>query len=377
MGGDLVELKFMKKAIELSKLGVGYTYPNPLVGAVIVKDNKIIGQGYHERFGGAHAEVNALKNATEDVTGATMYVTLEPCSHYGKTPPCANTIVKSGIKEVIVGMRDPNELVAGRGINILKENGIKVIVGVFEEEIKKINEIFIKYITTKEPFCILKTAMTLDGKIATVMGDSKWISNELSREYVHEIRHRVAGIMVGIGTVLKDDPSLTTRLKEKTGRDATRIIVDSKGRISLNSKVLNLDSKEKTIIATTKLADKLKIEEIKKKGAEVIITPIKNGKVDLKFLVIELGKMNIDSILLEGGGTLNYSALNEGIVDKVISFIAPKIIGGQDAKTSVAGEGIKKISDAVTLHDIEISNFQEDVVIEGYVKKENKVCSQE
>ncbi|ABK62611.1 riboflavin biosynthesis protein RibD [Clostridium novyi NT] len=377
MGGDLVELKFMKKAIELSKLGVGYTYPNPLVGAVIVKDNKIIGQGYHERFGGAHAEVNALKNATEDVTGATMYVTLEPCSHYGKTPPCANTIVKSGIKEVIVGMRDPNELVAGRGINILKENGIKVIVGVFEEEIKKINEIFIKYITTKEPFCILKTAMTLDGKIATVMGDSKWISNELSREYVHEIRHRVAGIMVGIGTVLKDDPSLTTRLKEKTGRDATRIIVDSKGRIPLNSKVLNLDSKEKTIIATTKLADKLKIEEIKKKGAEVIITPIKNGKVDLKFLVIELGKMNIDSILLEGGGTLNYSALNEGIVDKVISFIAPKIIGGQDAKTSVAGEGIKKISDAVTLHDIEISNFQEDVVIEGYVKKENKVCSQE
>lgn len=372
-----MELKFMKKAIELSKLGAGYTYPNPLVGAVIVKDNKIIGQGYHERFGGAHAEVNALKNATEDVTGATMYVTLEPCSHYGKTPPCANTIVKSGIKEVIIGMRDPNELVAGRGINILKENGIKVTVGVFEEEIKKINEIFIKYITTKKPFCILKTAMTLDGKIATVTGDSKWISNELSRKYVHEIRHRVAGIMVGIGTVLKDDPSLTTRLKEKTGRDATRIIVDSKGRIPLNSKVLNLDSKEKTVIATTKLADKQKIKEIKKKGAEVIITPIKNGKVDLKFLVSELGKMNIDSILLEGGGTLNYSALNEGIVDKVISFISPKIIGGQDAKTPVAGEGIEKISDAVILHDIEVSNFQEDVVIEGYVKKENKVCSQE
>lgn len=367
----------MERAIELSKLGEGYTYPNPLVGAVIVKNNKVIGEGYHKCFGGPHAEVNALRSATESVEGATMYVTLEPCSHYGKTPPCANTIVKSGIKEVIVGMKDPNSLVAGRGIEILKKNGIRVTEGVFEDEIKKINEIFIKYITTKLPFCILKTAMTLDGKIATTTGDSKWISNEYSREYVHEIRHKVAGIMVGIGTVLKDNPSLTTRLKDKTGRDATRIIVDSRGRIPLEASVLNLQSDAKTIIATTELANKEKLKAIEEKGSEIIITPLKDGKVDLQFLMKELGNINIDSVLLEGGACLNYSALNEGIVDKVISFIAPKIIGGENAKTPVGGEGKKVINDAILLKDIEVSRFKEDIVIQGYVKKENRICSQE
>ncbi|KEI06782.1 bifunctional diaminohydroxyphosphoribosylaminopyrimidine deaminase/5-amino-6-(5-phosphoribosylamino)uracil reductase RibD [Clostridium botulinum] len=372
-----MDLRYMKRAINLSKLGIGYTYPNPLVGAVIVKDNKIIGEGYHQHFGENHAEINALKNAKEDVNGATMYVTLEPCSHYGKTPPCANAIVKSGIKKVIIGMRDPNSLVAGRGIRILKDNGIEVIQGVLEEEIKKVNEIFIKYITTKLPFCILKTAMTLDGKIATRDGDSKWISNEISRQYVHEIRHRVAGIMVGIGTVFEDNPSLTTRLNNKKGRDSTRIIVDSKGRIPIDSKVLNIESQAKTIIVTTELASREKIEVIRSKGAEVIITPLCDDRVDLKHLMRELGERNIDSVLLEGGAELNYSALNEGIVDKVVSFISPKIIGGKEAKTPVGGVGKRTMSECVNLENIKLSQFEEDIVIEGYIKGEKKLCSQE
>lgn len=362
--------KFMERAIELAKLGIGFTSPNPLVGAVIVKEDKIIGEGYHEIYGGHHAEINTFKNATQDVKGATMYVTLEPCSHYGKTPPCAEAIVKSGISKVIIGMKDPNPLVAGRGIKILKSNGIEVITGVLEDEMKKLNEIFIKYITTKEPFCILKTAMTLDGKIATKTGDSKWITNEESRNYVHEIRHSVSGIMVGIGTILKDNPSLTTRIKDINGKDPIRIIVDTYGRTPLDSKVLNNKSKSKTIIATTEKANPGIINKFKERNAEVLIIPIKNNKVDIKYLIKLLGEKGIDSILLEGGGTLNYSALNEGIIDKVISFIAPKIIGGKDAKTPVEGEGKTYINDCFNLENINLLRFNKDIVIEGYLRKE-------
>ncbi|MBF8984372.1 bifunctional diaminohydroxyphosphoribosylaminopyrimidine deaminase/5-amino-6-(5-phosphoribosylamino)uracil reductase RibD [Lutibacter sp. B2] len=363
--------KYMKRAVELSKLGAGYTNPNPLVGAVIVKEDRIIAEGYHEEYGKEHAEINAFKNAKEDVEGSTMYVTLEPCSHYGKTPPCADEIVKRGISKVIIGMKDPNPLVAGKGIEILRKNGIEVIAGIEEDEIKKINEIFIKYITTKTPFCILKTAMTLDGKIASKTGDSKWISNEMSRRYVHKLRHRVSGIMVGIGTVLADDPSLTTRLEEGNRIDPTRIIVDTKARIPLEAKVLNLDSKAPTIIATTEKAPKDKIKALKEKGAEVIITPLKNDQVDLKELMKILGDKNIDSILIEGGSTLNYEALNAGLVDKVISFIAPKIIGGRSAKTPVGGDGIEYMKDAFTLSNIEILRFKEDLMIEGYIERED------
>ncbi|MFD3155471.1 bifunctional diaminohydroxyphosphoribosylaminopyrimidine deaminase/5-amino-6-(5-phosphoribosylamino)uracil reductase RibD [Haloimpatiens sp. FM7330] len=359
----------MKRAIQLSKEGIGYTSPNPLVGAVIVKNQKIIGEGYHEFYGGAHAEVNAFNNASTDVKGATMYVTLEPCSHYGKTPPCAKSIVEKGISKVVIGMKDPNPLVSGKGIEILKSNGIEVVTGVLEEEIKKLNEIFIKYIMTNIPFCILKTAMTLDGKICTKTGDSKWISNEKSREYVHKLRHRVSGIMVGIGTVLEDNPSLTTRLQGVKVSDPTRIIVDTSARIPLESKVLNLESKSKTIIATTEMAYKDKLDAIKQKGAEIIITPLKNGKVDLQYLIKELGKRNVDSILLEGGGQLNYSALNEEVVDKVISFISPKIIGGTGSKTPVGGDGKEKIKDAFMLKDIKLIKFNEDIMIEGYLRK--------
>ncbi|MBX4259239.1 bifunctional diaminohydroxyphosphoribosylaminopyrimidine deaminase/5-amino-6-(5-phosphoribosylamino)uracil reductase RibD [Clostridium estertheticum] len=360
---------YMSRALELSKKALGFVNPNPLVGAVIVKDNRIIGEGYHEHFGGPHAEVNAFENAKEDVEGATMYVTLEPCAHYGKTPPCAEAIVKNKIAKVIVGMIDPNPLVAGKGVEILRKAGIEVTTGIMENEIRKTNEIFIKYITTKNPFCIMKTAMTLDGKIATTTGDSKWISNEKSRAYVHELRNRVSGIMVGIGTVLSDNPELTTRREGKTSTNPVRIIIDSTAKISLDSKVLKCDEKTKTIIVTTKFASDTKICAIKQKGAEVIITPGENKWVNLNYLMKVLGDRGIDSILLEGGSTLNYSALDEGIIDKVITFISPKIFGGTSGKTTVGGKGIDFVKDSILLCDTKVTRFDEDIMIEAYVKK--------
>ncbi|MBX4263936.1 bifunctional diaminohydroxyphosphoribosylaminopyrimidine deaminase/5-amino-6-(5-phosphoribosylamino)uracil reductase RibD [Clostridium estertheticum] len=360
---------YMSRALELSKKALGFVNPNPLVGAVIVKDNRIIGEGYHEHFGGPHAEVNAFANAKEDVEGATMYVTLEPCAHYGKTPPCAEAIVRKKISKVVIGMIDPNPLVAGKGVEILRKAGIEVTTGLMENEIRKTNEIFIKYITTKKPFCIMKTAMTIDGKIATTTGDSKWISNEKSRASVHELRNRVSGIMVGIGTVLSDNPELTTRREGKISINPVRIIIDSTAKVPLDSKVLKCDKKTRTIIVTTKFASDTKICAIKQKGAEVIITPGESKWVNLNYLMKVLGDMGIDSILLEGGSTLNYSALDEGIVDKVITFISPKIFGGTSGKTTVGGKGINLVKDSILLRDIQVSRFDEDIMIEAYVKK--------
>ncbi len=360
----------MARALDLAKLGAGYVNPNPLVGAVIVKDNKIISEGYHEKYGDAHAEINALNDAVESVAGATMYVTLEPCSHFGKTPPCVESIMEKEIKKVVIAMEDPNPLVAGRGIKILRENGIEVVTGILEDKAKKLNEIFIKFITTDLPFCTLKTAMTLDGKIATFTGDSRWITNQESREYVHRLRHEHSAIMVGIGTVLADDPLLTTRLENFNGRNPIRIIVDTKGSIPLNAKVLQCDENTKTVVATTDAADSEKLKNIEKTGAEIIITPSENSKVDLSYLMRALGENKIDSVLLEGGSSLNYSALQERIVDKVISFTAPKIIGGDSSKTPVGGEGIPYIKDAIYLNDTSIRKFGDDVMIEAYVRKE-------
>ncbi|MDF2544422.1 MAG: ribD [Herbinix sp.] len=363
-----MDAKYMKRALDLAKMGIGYVNPNPLVGAVIVKDGRVIGEGYHAVYGGNHAEINAFRSAEEDVKDSTMYVTLEPCSHYGKTPPCANAIVERGIKKVVVSMEDPNPMVAGRGIRILRENGVEVITGILEEESKKLNEVFIKYITTREPFCILKTAMTLDGKIATYTGDSKWITNEKSREYVHKLRHSVTAIMAGIGTVQKDNPYLNTRLKDGTGCDAVRIIIDTSARISPEANVLNLKSEARTIIATTELASTQKIKELEEKGAKTIITPLFNNQVDLKFLMKVLGEQNIDSVLLEGGSELNYSAIDSDIVDKVIAFIAPKLIGGREAKTPLGGSGRAFMKDAIDLKEIEIQQFGDDIMIQGYRK---------
>ncbi len=365
-----MDTKYMKRALQLARKGIGYTNPNPLVGAVIVKDEEVIGEGYHAVYGGPHAEINAFKNANQDVNGAVMYVTLEPCSHYGKTPPCAQAIVEKGIKKVIIAMEDPNPEVAGRGIRILKDHGIEVVVGVLEEESKTLNEIFLKYITTKLPFCILKTAMTLDGKIATRTGDSKWITNEASRHYVHELRHRVAGIMVGVGTVIQDDPFLNTRLKKETGSDPVRIIVDTSARVPLDANIFNMTSTAKTIIATTEFAKEEKLRAIEAKGAQIIIMPIQDNRVDLKYLMKKLGEKKIDSILLEGGSELNYSALDSGIVDKVNAFIAPKIIGGSEARSPVEGVGRLFMREAISLSNVKWQNFEEDMMIEGYIRME-------
>lgn len=360
---------YMQRALELAKKGEGFVNPNPLVGAVIVKDNKIVGEGYHEAFGKVHAEVNALKMAGKEAKDAEVYVTLEPCSHYGKTPPCAEALVKAGVKKVVIAMKDPNPVVSGRGIEILKNNGIEIVCGVLEQEAKKLNEIFIKYITTKFPFVIMKTAMTMDGKIATVTGESKWISGKTSREYVHKIRNRVMGIMVGIGTVLMDNPMLTTRLENGKGKSPTAVILDSKLRIPLDAKILETLIQRDIIIATTENADidkKIKLENL---GVKFIISEDEKGKVDIEKIIRELGNMGIDSVLLEGGSSLNFSAVKAGVVDKVMCFIAPKIVGGEKAKTPVEGTGISNINEAIKLCKIKAQNIGEDILIEGYIHK--------
>ncbi len=361
------DIRFMKKALELAEKGNGFVNPNPLVGAVIVKNGKIIGQGFHEFYGGPHAEINAL-NKIVNATGATLYVTLEPCSHHGKTPPCTDRIIAEKISRVVIGIKDLNPLVNGKGIKKLKRAGIRVESGILKNEIQKLNEIYIKYIREKRPFCVLKTAMTMDGKISTFSGESRWISNEKSRKFVHELRHRYSAIMVGVNTIIKDDPELTDRSDHGRIKHPVRIVVDSHGRTPADSKVF--DTKlAPTWFAVTNKTDQKFIDLAKKKDCEVIICPDKNQKVDLGFLCERLGEKGIDSVLIEGGSTLNFSAIEEGIVDKVYSFISPKLLGGEKALTPVGGKGISTIDQAITLNIDKITHFDEDLLIESYIIK--------
>jgi len=356
--------KYMEIALELAKRGIGKVNPNPLVGAVIVKDGEIIGEGYHECYGEDHAERNAIKNATKSVDGSTIYVTLEPCAHYGKTPPCVDLIIEKKFKKVVIGMLDPNVLVAGKSIEKLKKHGIEVVVGVKEEECKMINEIFIKYIVSKIPFVILKSGMSLDGKIATSSGESKWITSNESREDSQKLRNRVHSIMVGVNTVIADDPELTCRINNE--KNLIRIIVDTNLRIPLDSKVVKNNDKL-TIVATTLMANENKKQSLRDLGVKVIEVPSKNNKVNLKELVKKLGQEGIDSILIEGGGTLNFSALEANIVDKIIFYIAPKILGGEDSKSSIAGRGFSELNQAVNLINMNYRRIGEDLVVEGYI----------
>jgi len=360
--------KFMQRALDIAFGGSGFVNPNPLVGAVIVKDGKIIGEGYHEKFGEAHAEINAINNASGDVSGASLYVSLEPCSHQGKTPPCTDRIIHEKFKRVIIGMKDPNRQVNGRGIQKLMDAGIDVTTGVLEDKARKLNEVFIKQITTKKPFVVLKTAMSLDGKIASYSGDSRWISNEQSRKMVHELRHRYAGIMVGVSTVIQDDPLLTDRSDSKNKSHPVRIIVDSRGRTPLHSKILDV-RQAPTILAITSKTPVSFVNKVNDLGVKTMVCPENQQGVDLRFLTGALSKLGIDSILLEGGSTLNFSALTSGIVDKVFSFISPKIIGGQTALSPVGGQGIKKINEAVRLNIENVKQIKDDVLIEAYVIK--------
>jgi diaminohydroxyphosphoribosylaminopyrimidine deaminase/5-amino-6-(5-phosphoribosylamino)uracil reductase len=357
----------MKMALELARRGIGFTAPNPLVGAIIVKDGKVIGQGYHQEYGQSHAEVNAIASASECVSDATLYVTLEPCSHVGKTPPCSDLVIDKKIKRVVIGMVDPNPLVAGKGIERLRNKGILVVTGVLEEEIRQLNEAFIKYIVTKEPFVVMKSAMSLDGKTATATGESQWISGEAARKRVHELRHELSGIMVGVDTIIKDDPQLTARIPNS--KNPIRIVVDSQLRIPLTSIVLSQQDKAETIIATTEKGSSEKIATLIKMGIDVIVTSQQDNRVDLRELMAKLGAKGIDSILLEGGATLNFSALKEGIVDKVHVYLSPKIIGGKDAKTVVEGEGISSLKNAFQLKRLNPVMVGEDLLIEGYLDK--------
>lgn len=357
----------MALAIRLASRAAGRTSPNPLVGAVIVKDGVILGKGYHHRAGSAHAEINALAEAQERARGADLYVNLEPCIHYGRTPPCVAALVARGIGRVFVGMQDPNPLVSGRGIQALRDAGIAVEVGILEEKCRALNESFIKFITTGIPFVILKAGASLDGRIAAVGGDSKWITNERSRRFVHRLRNQVDAVLVGIGTVEKDDPLLTTRVPGRKGKDPVRIVADSRLRISPRARVFNSESLAGTIIATTTRAPASKIKRLEERGAKVMVVST-GDKVQLRALLQALGREQITSVLIEGGSRINTAALEERIVDKVLFFFAPRILGGRTAPPLVAGEGVKRVEEGIVLERIRTRRFGDDVLIEGYVK---------
>lgn len=352
---------YMDLALELAKKGRGWVNPNPMVGAVIVKNGKIIGEGYHEKFGGLHAERNALQNCTEAAGGATLYVTLEPCCHYGKTPPCTEAIIENRISRVVIGSKDPNPLVAGKGIGILREHGIIVETGVLEAQCDNLNEVFFHYIKTKTPFVVMKYAMSADGKIAAYTGDSKWISSNAARNQVQETRASLSGIMVGIQTILADDPLLTCRLEGS--KNPTRIICDSNLRFTLTSNIAKTAKDVPTIVATVS-KDRKRAEELECLGITVISVGEKNGRVDLRDLMRCLGERGIDSVLLEGGSSLNFSALESGIVNRLQVYLAPKIIGGETAKTPVGGQGVARVSDAFPLKLKTMQTVGDDVLLE-------------
>jgi len=356
----------MAHALRLAACGRGHTSPNPMVGAVIVKDGKVIAEGFHQRYGGPHAEVAALEAATEPVDGATLFVTLEPCCHHGKTPPCTDAIIRTGIAKVVIAMEDPNPLVSCKGRRILEESGIEVESGILAAAAARLNEWYAKFITTGRPFFTAKAAMTLDGKIATRERDSKWVTGEEAREYVHWLRAGVDAVMVGSGTVKADDPLLTTRLGATNGRDAVRIVIDGDAVISPDARIFTVNSAP-TIVVVKKTAPDERKASLRKAGADVIEIEPLNDKVDLKQVAKLLGSRKIANVMIEGGGGLLAAAFAAGIVDKVLFFIAPKIFGGKDAPTPVEGLGIAKVAEAIRIRDFSTRLVGQDILVEGYV----------
>ena len=359
-------LKYMQRAFELAQKGKGFTSPNPMVGTVIVKQGKIVGEGWHKRCGGDHAEVDAFKKAGDKARGATLYVTLEPCSHFGRTPPCTHAIIKAGIKKVFIGVLDPNPLTHGKSLALLRKAKIEVEVGFLQEELTRMNEVFNKYITQNMPFVVAKCAQTLDGKIATATGESKWITSDETRKYAHDKRSEFDAIMVGINTVLKDNPQLNATRKDKF---LTKIVVDSSLQISLKAKLFQGAKPAQVIVATTAKASKKKIQEFSNKGVQVLIAPSKGRRdhVDLKWLVKELAKKEIPYILIEGGGRLIGRALKDRVVDRLMIYVAPKIIGDQTAVSSISGLNIQKIEGVLELKEMSIQPIGTDFLIEGRI----------
>lgn len=375
----MAEEQFMKRAIELAKQGAGWTAPNPLVGAVVVKNGRVIGEGYHRKYGELHAERNALAACTEDPAGAILYVTLEPCCHYGKTPPCTEIIIEKKIAKVVIGSRDPNPKVAGKGARILREHGIEVVEDYMREACDALNPVFFHYITTKTPYVVLKFAMTLDGKIATRTGASKWITGEAARNHVHQLRGRYAGILAGIGTVLEDDPMLNCRIDG--AHQPLRIILDSHLRIPMGSRLVR-SAKEYPLLVVCNESTRdreegaSRIQKLEEAGAKVWTLPEKNGHPDLNALMQRLGEEKIDSVLIEGGGTVNEAALKAHIVHHVYAYIAPKIFGGEDAKTPVEGSGIRLPQECAKLRLAKITVLLNDMLLEYDVEGETE-CSPE
>jgi diaminohydroxyphosphoribosylaminopyrimidine deaminase/5-amino-6-(5-phosphoribosylamino)uracil reductase len=360
---------FMRRAMGLALKGRGRTSPNPMVGAVLVKNGRVVGEGYHRKAGLPHAEIEALKRAGDKARGADLYVNLEPCCHFGKTPPCTEAIISAGVKKVLVGMCDPNRLVSGKGFRQLKKNGVQVVTGVLRKECERLNEVFIKYVRTGYPFVLLKTAISLDGKIATGSGESQWITGEKAREKVHQIRNEVDAIVAGAGTIVKDDPLLTTRLKKKSAvvKHPVRVILDNEFIVPLKSNVFKNADTERVLYATSKNLPASRRKELTRRGVDILVLKEKKGKVDLQGLMRALGDFGITSILIEGGGEVNASALEAGLVDKVLFFVAPILIGGKDAPGPLGGKGTGHLKNALKIKNMTVNPIGDDFLLEGYL----------
>jgi diaminohydroxyphosphoribosylaminopyrimidine deaminase/5-amino-6-(5-phosphoribosylamino)uracil reductase len=367
---------FMRAALGAARKGQGKTSPNPAVGAVLVRKDRIIAAGYHRKAGAPHAEVEAL-NRLEGKAGPgdTLYVTLEPCNHYGKTPPCTRAILEKGVRKVVVGMRDPNPHVTGGGCDFLSGHGVEVVTGVLEEECRRLNEWFVTYVTKGRPFVIAKTAMTLDGWTATSTGHSRWVTNERSRQWVHRLRNRVDAVLVGVGTVRADDPLLNTRLGKGKGRDPVRVIVDTHLRIPDNARVLGHAQGAQTLIAVGEDTPSRRLRRLDRKGVSFLMCPKKEGRIDLRALMDMLGKRSITTVLLEGGSTLMGAMIRERLVDKFCVFKAPKILGGSDGRPMALGRGPSRMDQSIALKDIRVRRFGEDLLITGYPEYERDLCS--
>ncbi|HHT06836.1 MAG TPA: bifunctional diaminohydroxyphosphoribosylaminopyrimidine deaminase/5-amino-6-(5-phosphoribosylamino)uracil reductase RibD [Hydrogenispora sp.] len=370
---DHADKEFMRMALELAARGRGLVSPNPMVGAVVVKDGRVLGQGYHKEAGGRHAEVYALAEAKGETEGATVYVNLEPCCHFGRNPPCTNQLIAAGITRVVVAVTDPNPRVSGAGLRELEENGIEVTTGVLAEEARRLNEVFFKYITTGLPFVSIKAAVSLDGKIATRTGNSRWISGEESRRRGHELRRAADAIVVGVGTVIKDDPLLNVRLpvlqdKAKT-KHPLRLILDTRARIPLTAKVIK-ENPEQTVIVTGSDPPAHKVEKLTAAGVRIWTLPLRRGRVSLPALLAKAGEERLSSLLVEGGGEVNAAFLGENLVDKVYLFLAPRIIGGASAPTWVEGEGVDQVVKGSHWRNAGLTELGNDLLLEYYPEEE-------
>ncbi|MGQ9689366.1 MAG: bifunctional diaminohydroxyphosphoribosylaminopyrimidine deaminase/5-amino-6-(5-phosphoribosylamino)uracil reductase RibD [Desulfobaccales bacterium] len=363
------DLRFMKMALRLAARGAGWVSPNPMVGAVVVQEGRVVGQGWHRRYGEAHAEVEALRDAGDQTRGATLYVTLEPCNHHGRTPPCTAAVVTAGIKRLVAATPDPNPAVSGGGAEFLKTKGVQVEMGLLAREARRLNEAWFTWIETGLPFVVAKAACSLDGRIATRSGESQWLTGETSRAFGHRLRHACDAILVGAGTVLADDPQLTARLPRKRTKDPIRIVLDSKLRLPLGARLLRLKSSSPTWIATTAAAAPDKVQAVQGLGAEVLILPAENGRVALKPLLQELGRRRVQSLLVEGGAEVLGAFFDQRLVDKFYFFYAPKILGGREAYPAISGLGAARLAEAHQAQELALRRLGPDLLVCGYLEK--------